>query len=145
MGMDGGISLVQGRAEALPFADACFDAVVFTFLLRYVDDPPAVISEMARVLKPGGTLASLEFGLPQKALFRAGWMAYAQGVLPVVTCPLGAGWRQVGSFLGDNIREFSRRYPTGALEKVWVQSGIEEVRHTELTFGAAVVMSGRKR
>ena len=145
MGMEGHISLVQGRAEALPFPDASFDVVVFTFLLRYVDDPPSAIREMARVLRPGGTLASLEFALPDKALFRAGWTVYAQGVLPALTWPLGAGWRHVGAFLGGNVREFSRRYPVREIEKLWNEAGLTEVRHRQLTFGSAVVMWGRKQ
>jgi len=128
----------------LPFARESFDSVMFTFLLRYVDDPAAVICEMARVLKPGGALASLEFGLPRQGALRAGWTAYAQCILPVVTLALGADWRRVGSFLGGNISEFCRTYPIGALEKMWTQAGIGEVRHAELTFGAAVVMWGRK-
>ena len=54
----------RGRADQLPFADATFDAVTFSYLLRYVDDPAATIAEMARCLRPGGTMASLEFAVP---------------------------------------------------------------------------------
>ena len=46
--------LVEGRAERLPFPDASFDHLTFTYLLRYVDDPAAVMRELARVVKPGG-------------------------------------------------------------------------------------------
>ena len=60
-GMSERISLVAGRAEQLPFPDGTFDALTFTYLLRYVDDPQATLSELARVVKPGGTVASLEF------------------------------------------------------------------------------------
>ena len=54
------ISLVAGRAEQMPFPDGTFDALTFTYLLRYVDNPQATLSELARVVKPGGAVASLE-------------------------------------------------------------------------------------
>ena len=58
------IELAEGTAERLPFDDASFDGLTFTYLLRYVDDPAATMRELARVVKPGGTIAMLEFGLP---------------------------------------------------------------------------------
>ena len=60
------VELVHAEAEELPFEDASFDAVTFTYLLRYVDDPAATMRELARVLKPGGRMASLEFGVPAR-------------------------------------------------------------------------------
>ena len=62
------IELLEGRGEALPFAAASFDALTVTYLLRYVDDRAATIRELVRVVRPGGTVASLEFGVPQAAL-----------------------------------------------------------------------------
>jgi demethylmenaquinone methyltransferase / 2-methoxy-6-polyprenyl-1,4-benzoquinol methylase len=56
--------LLCGEAERLPFADGSFDALTFTYLLRYVDDPAAVRHEMARVVKPGGRIGMVEFGVP---------------------------------------------------------------------------------
>jgi len=61
-GLSGRIELREGRAESLPFDDAEFDALTFTYLLRYVDDPAATMRELARVVRPGGTVAMLEFG-----------------------------------------------------------------------------------
>ena len=52
------IQLVNGRAEALPFPDAAFDALTFTYLFRYVDDPQATLNELAHVVRPGGLVAS---------------------------------------------------------------------------------------
>jgi ubiquinone/menaquinone biosynthesis methyltransferase len=56
-GMSERISLVAGRAEQLPFPDGAFDALTFTYLLRYVEDPQATLGELARVVKPGGSVA----------------------------------------------------------------------------------------
>ena len=65
------IQLVEGSAERLPFPDASFDALTFTYLLRYVEDPAATLAELARVVRPGGTIAALEFGLPKRCLAAA--------------------------------------------------------------------------
>ena len=70
-GLSNRIALVAGRAERLPFPDASFDALTFTYLLRYVEDPQATLAELARVVKPGGTVASLEFCVPPNPLWRA--------------------------------------------------------------------------
>ena len=67
----GRIELVEGEAESLPFADAEFDHLTFTYLLRYVDDPAATLRELARVVKPGGRVSSLEFCLPRGIWLRA--------------------------------------------------------------------------
>src|SRR6185436_17769516 len=63
-GLGASIELHEGRAEALPFPDASFDALTVTYLLRYVDDPAATIRELARVVRPGGTMSMLDFGVP---------------------------------------------------------------------------------
>ena len=77
-GMSERISLVAGRAEQLPFPDGTFDALTFTYLLRYVDDPQATLGELARVVKPGGTVASLEFLLPPSRFWRFWWWLYTR-------------------------------------------------------------------
>ncbi len=56
----------SGEAEHLPFDDAAFDALTFTYLLRYVDDPAATLAELARVVKPGGRIGMVEFGVPDE-------------------------------------------------------------------------------
>ena len=76
------ISLAAGRAEQLPFPDASVDALTFTYLLRYVRDPQATLAELARVLKPGGSMASLEFCVPGGPLWHPAWWAYTRMVLP---------------------------------------------------------------
>ena len=66
------VQLVNGRAEMLPFPNATFDALTFTYLFRYVDDPQATLTELARVVKPGASVASLEFMVPPSRFWR-GW------------------------------------------------------------------------
>ena len=60
------------------------DALTFTYLLRYVDDPAATLRELARVVKPGGTVAMVEFGVPSRRVLRALWRVYTRVGLPVL-------------------------------------------------------------
>jgi demethylmenaquinone methyltransferase/2-methoxy-6-polyprenyl-1,4-benzoquinol methylase len=93
-GLGDRIELVDGTADRLPFGDAAFDALTFTYLLRYVPDPGATMQELARVVRPGGTIAMLEFGLPQR-LARPAWELYVRIGLPVLGAIVSPGWRRV--------------------------------------------------
>jgi demethylmenaquinone methyltransferase / 2-methoxy-6-polyprenyl-1,4-benzoquinol methylase len=132
----------RAEAERLPFADAEFDALTFTYLLRYVDDPAATMVELARVLKPGGPIAMLEFGLPSRAPLRAGWRAYNRAVLPLLGRLFSHEWYEVGHFLGPSIADFYARLPIERLAGLWRDAGIREVRVRRLTLGAGVVVCG---
>ncbi len=143
-GLDDDIDLVLGRAESLSFSDASFDAACFTFLLRYVENPEAVLREKVRVLKPGGRLASLEFGVPENWMARRLWYAYTRGVLPLATSPISRGWRRVGSFLGPSISRFYRDHSITDIKQMWFNSGIRDAQVRHLSFGGAVVIWGTK-
>jgi demethylmenaquinone methyltransferase/2-methoxy-6-polyprenyl-1,4-benzoquinol methylase len=134
------IELVVGIAERLPFEDASFDGLTFTYLLRYVDDPAATMRELARVVRPGGTIAMLEFGLPQ-GLARPAWELYVRIGLPALGAVVSPGWRRVGTFLGPSIREFHRRYD---VVELWRNAGIEDVRSKRLSLGGGLVLWGRR-
>jgi demethylmenaquinone methyltransferase/2-methoxy-6-polyprenyl-1,4-benzoquinol methylase len=142
--LDGRIQLTQGRAEHLPFPDETFDTVVFTYLLRYVQDPDATIRELSRVLKPGGELLSLEFGIPEALWVRTIWRIYNRVVMPVMTIPVSRGWRRMGCFLGSSISGFCRRYPVERIAAIWRDNGIPLVETRPLLKGAAIVMWGTK-
>jgi demethylmenaquinone methyltransferase/2-methoxy-6-polyprenyl-1,4-benzoquinol methylase len=133
------IELHEGRAEQLPFGDRSFDALTFTYLLRYVDDPVATLRELARVVRPGGAIAMLEFGLPQ-GVWRALWELYVRAVLPVAgSIAGGQAWWDVGRFLGPSIRSFHARHDLAAL---WREAGIADVRMRRLSVGGGVVVWG---
>lgn len=142
--LDGRIQLTQGRAEHLPFPDETFDTVVFTYLLRYVQDPDATIRELSRVLKPGGELLSLEFGIPETLWVRALWLIYNRAVMPVMTIPVSRGWHRMGCFLGPSISDFCQRYPVDRIAAIWRDNGIPLVETKPLLKGAAIVMWGTK-
>ena len=137
-------TLVQGRAESLPFSNNSFDSVIFTFLLRYVENVEDTIVEMARVLRSGGVLASLEFFTPSGLLYPP-WLFHTRVVLPIGTALISPGWRKVGTFLGPSISGFYKKNSLHDIEQAWQNAGIEQIRITRLSLGGAVVMQGRKR
>jgi demethylmenaquinone methyltransferase / 2-methoxy-6-polyprenyl-1,4-benzoquinol methylase len=139
------ITLVAGRAEQLPFPDASFDALTFTYLLRYVRDPQATLAELARVLKPGGTMASLEFCVPTGALWHPAWWAYTRMVLPVGGLLLGGReWFRVGRFLGPSISAHYRRYPVPWTVAAWEKAGLTDVGTRVMSLGGGLVMWGTR-
>jgi demethylmenaquinone methyltransferase / 2-methoxy-6-polyprenyl-1,4-benzoquinol methylase len=141
-GLGDRIELVQGRAEALPYEDARFAGLTFTYLLRYVDDPAATMRELARVVRPGGRIAMLEFGVPPRVIPRAAWESYVRFGLPLAGRALSQGWADVGGFLGPSIRGFWDRWPPERLRGVWEGAGITDVRARFLSLGGGIVMWG---
>jgi demethylmenaquinone methyltransferase/2-methoxy-6-polyprenyl-1,4-benzoquinol methylase len=137
-GLDDRIELVEGTAERLPYPDAAFDALTFTYLLRYVHDPAATMRELARVVRPGGTVAMLEFGVPRGPA-RLAWELYVRAGLRALGTVVSPGWRRVGSFLGDSIRSFHSRYD---VVELWRTAGIEDVRSRRLSLGGGLVVWG---
>ena len=137
------IELREGRAESLPFGDAELDALTFTYLLRYVDDVPATLAELARVVRPGGVVAILEFALPRGA-WRPLWELYVRVGLPAAGAAIAPGWREVGSFLGPSIRDFGARWPEPTLLDAWRAAGLDDVQARRLSVGGGVVVWGRR-
>ena len=138
------VELVEGQAETLPFADESFDALTFTYLLRYVDDPAATVLELARVLRVGGRIASLEFGVPPRAPARAAWRLYTAIVLPALGRVASREWFEVGRFLGPSIRGFYERHPLERIVSYWRQAGLEDVQVRRMSLGGGVIMVARK-
>jgi demethylmenaquinone methyltransferase / 2-methoxy-6-polyprenyl-1,4-benzoquinol methylase len=138
------VELVEGQAEELPFADASFDVVTFTYLLRYVDDPPATLRELARVVRPGGRMATLEFGVPPWPPARAAWRFYTAIGLPLLGRMASREWAGVGRFLGPSIRGFYERNPLERIVGYWEDAGLREVQVRRMSLGGGVVMSARK-
>ena len=134
------ITLVQGEAEHLPFADGEFDALTFTYLLRYVDDRAATMRELARVVKPGARIGMVEFGVPGSRPLRAAWRVHTRVGLPLLGRAVSPAWVEVGRFLGPNIEQFHAAEPD--LGRLWNDAGIGQVRERRMSFGAGVVMSG---
>jgi demethylmenaquinone methyltransferase / 2-methoxy-6-polyprenyl-1,4-benzoquinol methylase len=134
------ITLVQGEAERLPFADAEFDALTFTYLLRYVDDRAATMRELARVVKPGGRIGMVEFAVPRSPALRSLWRVHTRVGLPLLGRAVSPAWVEVGRFLGPNIEQLYADEPD--LAALWRAAGIGLLSDRRMSFGAGVVMSG---
>jgi demethylmenaquinone methyltransferase / 2-methoxy-6-polyprenyl-1,4-benzoquinol methylase len=139
------VRLAVARAEQLPFPDASFDALTFTYLLRYVADPAATLRELARVVRPGGTIASLEFAVPPRPVWLPAWRLYTRIVLPAAGFLTGGReWAHVGRFLGPSIEDHYRRYPVEEHVAMWHEAGLEDVRTRTMSLGGGLVMRGRR-
>jgi demethylmenaquinone methyltransferase / 2-methoxy-6-polyprenyl-1,4-benzoquinol methylase len=143
-GLSSAIELREARAENLPFEDATFDGLTFTYLLRYVDDPSTTMRELARVVRPGGVLAMLEFFEPPAPLPRAAWETYVRAGLPVLGRLASPAWGEVGSFLGPSIRDFWRETPAERLKGIWEAAGIANVQARLLSLGGGIVIWGKR-
>jgi demethylmenaquinone methyltransferase/2-methoxy-6-polyprenyl-1,4-benzoquinol methylase len=139
-GLGDRVRLVEGRAERLPFADGTFDALTVTYLLRYVDDPGATLAELARVLRPGGGFASLEFAVPPLWPARLAWRAYTDLALPAAGRLVSPAWGRVGRFLGGSIRAFYERWPVPALLDLHRAAGLRDLRARRLSLGGGLVI-----
>jgi demethylmenaquinone methyltransferase/2-methoxy-6-polyprenyl-1,4-benzoquinol methylase len=138
------IRLLEGDARSLPFADGQFDALTFTYLLRYVEDPAATLRELARVVRPGGTIAGLEFGVP-RGVWRPLWELWVGIGLPGAGRVIGDGWHEVGTFLGPSIKRHYEEWPLPRLLDAWRAARIEDVQARRLSLGGGIVTWGRKQ
>ncbi len=134
------LSFALGEAEALPFADGQFDALSFTYLLRYVDDPAATMRELARVVKPGGRIGMVEFGVPGQPLLRTLWRIHTRVGLPLIGRAVSRDWYEVGRFLGPNIEQFHAATPD--IPGLWQRAGIGHAVQRDMSFGAGIVVTG---
>jgi len=139
------VRLVQASAEDLPFDDASFDGLTAAYVLRYLDDMPAGLAELGRVLRPGATAALLDFGVPPAELPRRAWNLYVDVGLPALGRAISPGWREVGRFLGASIREFDARWPLPSLLRAFREAGFDELHARRLSLGGSFVCWGRRR
>jgi demethylmenaquinone methyltransferase/2-methoxy-6-polyprenyl-1,4-benzoquinol methylase len=140
-GLGARIDLVEADAEGLPLAPGSVDALTHTYLLRYLDDPAAVLRTLAAAVRPGGMMASLDFGVPRGVALHA-WRAYTRIGLPAAGALAGPGWVHTGRFLGPNIEEFWGRHPLESVLRMWADAGMERIRSRRLSVGGGIVIWG---
>jgi demethylmenaquinone methyltransferase/2-methoxy-6-polyprenyl-1,4-benzoquinol methylase len=141
----GSIQLVEATAKELPFEDGSFDGLTAAYLLRYLDDLPAGLAELARVLRPRATAALLDFAVPPGPLPRAAWNLYVDTGLPLLGRAISPGWHEVGRFLGGSIRGFDARWPLPTLLEAFRAAGFEDASYRRLSLGGCLVVWGRRR
>lgn len=131
------IVLVNAPCEALPHPDGIFDGITIAFGIRNVVDRQQGLSEMARVLKPGGRVVILEFATPRNRCFRAVYYCYFRRILPWLGGLLSQ--RSAYQYLPDSVLEFPDRETfRGMME----QAGFVNLEVCELTGGIATVHVG---
>jgi demethylmenaquinone methyltransferase / 2-methoxy-6-polyprenyl-1,4-benzoquinol methylase len=138
------VRLVQAPAQELPFEHASFDGLTAAYLLRYLDDLPAGLRELARVLRPGATAALLDFGVPPSPLARVPWDVWVDFGLPLAGRAISPSWHEVGRFLGGSIRDFDKRWPVPKLVNALREAGFEDVEAERLSLGGCTVLWGRR-
>ena len=130
------IEWVEADAMELPFAPATFDLVTVAFGLRNIADTQRGLAEMARVMKPGGRLAILEFSLPGNRLVRAGYLWYFRRVLPWVGNLVARSRSDAYTYLNRSVEAF----PSGeALAGLVRDAGFDRIEMIPLTFGIATL------
>jgi demethylmenaquinone methyltransferase/2-methoxy-6-polyprenyl-1,4-benzoquinol methylase len=140
-GEDRRIALVRGDALRLPVADATADAVTIAFGIRNVQRPDVGCAEMARVLRRGGRLAILEFGMPRVPGVRALYEWYFSSVLPFIGRRI-SGHGGAYSYLPASVGSFP---PPAEFVTVLRQAGFADVRAVPLTFGIVYLYTAVKR
>jgi demethylmenaquinone methyltransferase / 2-methoxy-6-polyprenyl-1,4-benzoquinol methylase len=143
-GLEDRILPVLGQAERLPFDDGSFDAVTFTYLLRYVEDPAATVGELARVIRPGGSIGMLEFHVPEAPLAHAGWWVHTRLLMPVIGTAVSPAWARTSAFLGPNVSRFVAAHPLEEWVRWFQVAGIQHVRTRKFLLASAVVLWGVK-
>lgn len=139
------VAFVVANGQRLPFADDALDAVTFSYLLRYVEDPAETVAELARCVRPGGVLASLEFHVPTNPIWHGAWWFYTRCALPVLGGLTGGpAWFRVGRFLGPSISGHYRDHPLADHVAAWRAAGLSDVHVRLMSLGGGVVMWGRK-
>ncbi len=140
-GINGRVAFVEADAQRLPFPDNSFQIVSVAFGLRNVTDTDRGLAEMARVCRPGGQVAVLEFSMPTWQPLRALYGWYFRRVLPRIGQWLARNRQSAYEYLPQSVGEF----PQGeALAAKMQAAGLCEVRWKGLTFGIATLYIGKK-
>lgn len=140
-GINGRVTFVEADAQRLPFPDNHFQIVSVAFGLRNVTDTDRGLAEMARVCRPGGHVAVLEFSMPRWQPFRAIYGWYFRHVLPRIGQWLARNRHSAYEYLPQSVGEFPQDEALAAKMRA---AGLSSVRWQSLTLGIATLYVGQK-
>ncbi|MFT2011146.1 bifunctional demethylmenaquinone methyltransferase/2-methoxy-6-polyprenyl-1,4-benzoquinol methylase UbiE [Pontibacter sp. 13R65] len=139
-GLQHKIELLYGDSEALPFEDNTFDAITVAFGVRNFENLAKGLSEMHRVLKPGGTAVVLEFSKPKAFPMKQLYQFYFKNILPVVGKFVSKD-RAAYTYLPESVQAF----PDGQeFISIYQQVGFKSTQWHSLTFGISSIYTGKK-
>jgi demethylmenaquinone methyltransferase/2-methoxy-6-polyprenyl-1,4-benzoquinol methylase len=138
-GESGRVTLLRGDAMRLPAADRSVDAATIAFGIRNVQRPEAACAEIARVLRPGGRLAILEFGVPRIPGIKPVYLWYFTHVLPRIGRAI-SGHGAAYSYLPASVGTFA---PPAEFVETLRRAGFSDVRADPLTFGIVYLYTAR--
>jgi demethylmenaquinone methyltransferase/2-methoxy-6-polyprenyl-1,4-benzoquinol methylase len=134
------IDFIKGDSENLPFEDNSFDAITVSFGIRNFETLEKGLSEILRVLKPGGIFVILETSVPTKIPFKQGYTIYSKGILPIIG-KLFSKDKVAYNYLSESASVF----PHGkALNNILRKIGFKEVENKPQTFGVATIYKATK-
>ncbi|MBC8423089.1 class I SAM-dependent methyltransferase, partial [bacterium] len=140
-GLDGRIALARGDGQELPLADDSVDCATIAFGIRNMPDPRRCLGEFRRVLRPGGTLAVLEFSMPANRLLRPAYLFYFRRVLPRLGAVI-SGDSRAYRYLNRTVEDF----PHGEeFRRLVAGAGFDDVRMIPLSGAIATIYLGVKR
>jgi len=138
---NGAVTFVEADAMRIPYDDDQFDIVSVAFGLRNVAETDTGLAEMARVCKPGGHVAVLEFSTPEWQPFKAIYGWYFRNILPKIGQLLARNAQSAYNYLPESVGEF----PQGEqLAERMRQAGLSEIWYRRLTLGVATLYVGKK-
>lgn len=140
-GLGDRVYLVRGDATNVPLPDASFDAAMVAFGIRNVHNYEMGIQEFARVLKPGGRLAILEFGRPQIPGIKQAYRWYFKYLLPIIG-RMGSKHREAYSYLPASVDQFPE---PDVFADLLTRHGFATVRTVSLTFGTVYLYIATRR
>ncbi|MCL4514804.1 MAG: bifunctional demethylmenaquinone methyltransferase/2-methoxy-6-polyprenyl-1,4-benzoquinol methylase UbiE [Firmicutes bacterium] len=145
-GLAGRIELVQGNALELPFPDNTFDCATVGFALRNVTDIPKAVAEMARVVKPGGKVVSLDLARPTNRLFQIPYRVYFHHVVPLLgrlneQRRMPNGQSRPYTYLPNSLRTFPDQ---NRLAEIFREAGLSDVHYHGLAGAVVAVHTGTK-
>ena len=142
LGLADRITLLQGNALALPFADQRFHLVISGFMLRNVSDVQRALQEMTRVVRPGGRVVVMELTHPENRIIAAPYLLYFRHVVPWLgRWANGEGKLPPYAWLPESLREIP---PAPVLMRMMERAGLTDVSYRSLTGGIVAIHQGRK-